>query len=349
MAGLIFLLSTILVRLFCRYATFWGLIDTPNSRSSHQNNTPRGGGIVFVILWLVTILLTSNIFLKHPSDLLLFFPSTLFISLLGLWDDHHSISARKRLMIQIIIATFCVGLLGDVSVLHLFSNQGFYIGWFGSLLAIVAIVWSINLFNFMDGLDGIAGVEALSVLLVGGWLFWPVAPSISQLIWCLAASVAGFLVWNWPKARVFMGDAGSYCLGLLISLFAILGDCRYQISIGYWLILFAGFWVDATLTVIRRFLAGKPLSVAHRDHAYQRLFIAGFSATQILFYFIALNSLLIGIVIWTRFQPQYLSLGLSMAVFLVLLVYWMVERIQPMEKAMEKTKKLKGTKHVKLS
>lgn len=310
----------------------------------HQNTTPRGGGIVFVLLWLFTLVIyfwlqekANNIvglneIVLGKEEMLLLFPSTLFVSLLGLWDDHHSLPARRRLMIQILIALFCVGVLGEVSKLQLFSTDAIYLGWAGSMLAILALIWSINLFNFMDGLDGIAGVEALSVLSVGGWLYWGVQPEIAKLIWLLMIAVAGFLVWNWPKARVFMGDAGSYCLGLLITLFAILGDCRYNIPVAYWVILYAVFWVDATITVIRRWIAGKHLATAHRDHAYQRLFKAGFNAQRILLWVIGLNSLLIGIVIWTRLQPQYLGLGLSIAVSLVLIAYLVVEKIQPMEK-----------------
>jgi Fuc2NAc and GlcNAc transferase len=248
-------------------------------------------------------------------------------------DDPHNLSPKKRLLIQMLVATTCVSLLGDLSNYHLFSKSTVYLGWVGFGLSALALVWSINLFNFMDGLDGLAAVEALCVLSMGGWLYWyEDHKTFALLIWALGISVAGFLVWNWPKARIFMGDAGSYCLGFLIALFALIGESWYSIPVVYWIILYGVFWFDATITILRRLYRGNNVAYAHREHAYQRLHRAGFSHKQVLSYVLVLNSILASIAVLARFNPDYLGLGLSIAILILIIAYCWVEKIKPMER-----------------
>ena len=202
----LFLGSAALVRLFCYYAVKQGLIAIPNARSSHQVATPLGAGVVFVLLWFLCLLVGNVYHLFSVHDLLLFVPSTLVVSLVGFWDDHRELSARKRLLVQVLVAIFCVIMLGDVTALHLSRCTTLPLGWAGLVLTVLSIAWSINLYNFMDGIDGLAGVEALFVFGIGGFFFWHVgAIPLALLTWTLVATVAGFLVWNWPKASVFMG------------------------------------------------------------------------------------------------------------------------------------------------
>lgn len=325
-----------MVWIFRGYALKSGLLDTPNERSSHQVPTPRGGGIVFVFLWFFILGAGFQYHWLSFRDLLIFLPGTLMVSLLGYWDDHRSLSAKKRFIIQILAAVICVYQMGDVSALHLFSKETFYLGSLGIGIAILGLVWSTNLFNFMDGLDGLAGTEALFVLGVGGGLYASFGfTEVALLIWALTVTIAGFLVWNWPKARVFMGDAGSYCLGFLIALFAIVGDIGCGIPIILWLILYAVFWFDATVTLLRRFFRGDQIATAHRDHAYQRLHRAGFSHQQVLFCIIALNCLLVGIVAWVTYRPQLMMVGFWVAIGILSTAYGLVEKIKPMERKMK--------------
>ena len=142
----------------------------------------------------------------------------------------------------------------------------------GGSAGVVAIVWTINLYNFMDGTDGIAGVEAVTVAVASGFLCTMAGLAVpGHVYWLLAAVVIGFLVWNWPPAKIFMGDAGSGFLGFTFAgllLWISAGNARLL-----WpsVILLSVFVGDATTTVLRRMLRGEKWYAAHNSHAYQKL------------------------------------------------------------------------------
>jgi Fuc2NAc and GlcNAc transferase len=137
-------------------------------------------------------------------------------------------------------------------------------------LAALYAVWSINFFNFMDGLDGIASVEAICVALGGALSWWLVQPAGDWPVAVLfAACVAGFLCWNFPPARIFMGDAGSGFLGLVVALLALWSARNTPHLVWSWVILSAVFLADATTTLVRRVRRGERFAQAHRNHAYQ--------------------------------------------------------------------------------
>jgi Fuc2NAc and GlcNAc transferase len=328
----LFLGSAVLVRVFCYYALKHGLIAIPNARSSHQVATPLGAGVVFVLLWFLCLLVGNVYHLFSVSDLLLFLPSTLLVSLVGFWDDHRELPARKRLLVHVLAASFCVIILGNVNALHLSRYTTLTLGWGGVVLTVLSIAWSINLYNFMDGLDGLAAVEALFVFGVGGFFFWHVgAMHLALLTWALVATVAGFLIWNWPKASVFMGDVGSYFLGFLVGLFSLVGDHLYHIPITAWIILYGVFWFDTTVTLIRRFMWRENLAIAHREHAFHRLHRAGYSNTQVLWGIIALNTLLASIAIWA-FKTDSFKWGFGLTLIILTAIYFKIEKQQPMAK-----------------
>jgi len=308
-----------------------GLVDIPNNRSSHQIVTPRGAGIVFVVLWNLALLLSFVLEGLSFRELAIFFPSALIISFLGYWDDIVQLSAKNRFIAQAIIAFLSIIMMGKVHSFHLLNETALYLGWFAVPLAIIGVIWSINLFNFMDGLDGLAGIEALFLFGMGGGLFWAFdANAMAALCGFLVFAVAGFLIWNWPKARVFMGDVGSYFLGFLVAIFALVGDVWYNIPITLWIILYGVFWFDATVTLVRRFLKKENIMSSHRSHAYQRLHQAGYTHQQVLLRVILLNSALMGIVFFAYFQPAYLGVALLVTISLLSAVYLCIEKIKPM-------------------
>jgi len=326
----IFLLSTVLVRAFCALAYRYGLLDFPNARSAHHENTPRGGGLVFVGLWLLALLIGFRYQWISSQTFFVFFPSIAAISLLGFWDDCKSLRASLRLYLQIIIAGGTLYGIGDLTSFHLQHNL-FYVGFAGSILGLLALVWCTNVFNFMDGLDGFSACEALFVLAVGGLLFWWQGHvEIARVVWILVSGVAGFLVWNWPKAKVFMGDAGSYCLGFMIGLLALVGDCWCDIPIALWIILYSLFWFDATVTLIRRFIRKENLALPHLNHAFHRLHLAGYTTTQILTGAMIINIGLAITTIFLYFNRAWIAVGLVGTLVALSLLYWFIERIYPM-------------------
>ena len=319
----VFLASWFLVGRFRLYALAQGLLDNPNARSSHTLATPRGGGLVFILLWLVAGVGSVFWGVWSFAQALAFLPGAVLLAAVGYWDDHHDLPARWRALVHFGVASGSVVTLGLTDL---------PLGWLGAGLAVFAVVWSINLFNFMDGTDGIAGVEALFVLGAGGFFLWQAGGAALAIpAWVLAATVAGFLLWNWPRAKIFMGDVGSSVLGFLIAVFALAGAVWFDVPVLLWVILYGVFWFDATVTLARRVMAGERWYAAHRSHAYQRLHRPlGWSHERILWGVIMVNSALTGLALWAHAMPEMQWVVLGVAVALLCLTYGWVERIAPM-------------------
>ena len=279
--GWIYLLALIsaavLTGLLRRYALATRLIDIPNARSSHQLPTPRGGGLSIVIVFLLGLPVLSWMDVLAPEAMWAIFGAGAWVALVGFLDDHGHILARWRLLVHFIGAAWGLYWLGGLPPL-VFSFPGSSLGaptidpgWVGQILGMFYLVWLLNLYNFMDGIDGLASIEAITVCLGGALLYLSGPEAIGQ--WAapvlLAMTVAGFLLWNFPPARIFMGDAGSGFLGIVLGLFSIQAAWIAPQFFWSWLILLGVFIVDATWTLFRRFLHGEKIYEAHRSHAYQ--------------------------------------------------------------------------------
>lgn len=258
------------------YALQKGIIDNPNERSSHIIPTPRGGGLSFVITTLTALgyayLFNASEITPNTQPFMALFFSGLLVAGIGFWDDHVHIPARWRFLTHSVAALIGLYLLGIPEIP--LPGVNINLGLIGYPLGVIAIVWLLNLFNFMDGIDGFAGSEALFIglsAIIIMLLAMPVDFS-TPIFWLsiLMAGVFGFLVWNWPPAKIFMGDAGSGFLGLMLGLFAIWSS-NLGLSIWSWFILFALFISDATVTLLRRMLNGERWFEAHRSHLYQQL------------------------------------------------------------------------------
>jgi Fuc2NAc and GlcNAc transferase len=190
----------------------------------------------------------------------------------GFVDDRRPLSPALRLVIHLAAALWTLAWLGGLPPFA-FGDRVIELGWAGYVLGSLAIVWALNLFNFMDGIDGIAGSEAIFVAFAGATLGVTHADSsgVAAVAVVLGAACCGFLLWNFPMARIFMGDAGSGYLGYAIAVLAIAATDGSPQSLIIWLILGGVFFVDATVTFVRRLLRREPLHQAHRTHAYQWL------------------------------------------------------------------------------
>ena len=267
--GLAALISFVLTGIVRKYALL-KLLDVPNERSSHQRPTPRGGGLAIVLAFVLTSLLLTLLIDQGFHRLWAIF-GVLPLALVGLIDDHGHVSARWRLLVQFacVLWGFC-WIAWDQFLLFGATDQT--LGWVQFGVGVVFVVWYINLFNFMDGIDGIAGVEALTLMLSAALIvasFGAGSRDEVNLFLLLAFSVGGFLCWNWPPARIFMGDVGSGSIGYLIAVLALLSIVAGTLSLDVWLILGAAFIADASLTLMVRFLRGERWYEAHRSHAYQ--------------------------------------------------------------------------------
>lgn len=267
---------------FIRVAKNGDLMDIPNSRSSHSTPVPRGGGIVFAALFLLSVLMILLISPHGNSRFLLaLIVGGLIVASLGWIDDVRGLSPKTRLGAQFLAVAIALLLLGGFPSLSLGLTR-IHLGMFGFPLALVGGVWLINLYNFMDGIDGLAAGEAVLVSIAAGLLLLRGGePLLSMTLFMLAAFVGGFLVWNWSPAKVFMGDVGSSFLGFVFAVFIIVGERSGSAPALIWAVLLSVFAVDATLTLLKRVLQRKDLAKAHREHLYQQAIIAGHSHKRV--------------------------------------------------------------------
>jgi Fuc2NAc and GlcNAc transferase len=252
-----------------RYALAHHLMDHPNERSSHTAPTPRGGGAAIAGAVFIGLLVGYGLGWLSGAQLSAYLGAGGLVAMIGFLDDHGHVAARWRLLGHFIAASWMYYWLGGLPVVELFGTT-WALGLWGWPLGVIGLVWLLNLYNFMDGIDGLAGSQAVSVCgvacviyVVGGH------PSLLLVPLCMAAEAAGFLGWNWPPARIFMGDVGSGFIGLMIGGMALQAAREVPDYLWVWAILMAVFICDATWTLLRRLLRGEKVYQAHRSHAYQ--------------------------------------------------------------------------------
>lgn len=266
----VFFASSALTELYRRRALALMILDVPNARSSHSVATPRGGGVAIVLSTLTALLILGETRSLSWSSVSGICVGGGWVSLIGFVDDRRHIAARWRLIGHFVAAVWILAMLNGAPRVTMWG-YALSCGWLGSIVAAFYIVWMINLTNFMDGIDGIASVETITVCLGAAMLSAVVAPR--ELLWIapliLAAATLGFLVWNWPPAKIFMGDSGSGFLGFALAAFALQSGAAESRLFWSWTILLGVFIVDATVTLIRRVANGNKFYEAHRSHAFQ--------------------------------------------------------------------------------
>lgn len=252
------------------YARRRELVDVPNARSSHQQPTPRGGGISIVAVTLCAILAAALAEWVPVRAAVALLGGGVLVALVGHLDDRRHVPARWRLLVHLVAAAWVIAWLWPLPPLVL-PGMELQIGLAGAAVSALWIAWALNLYNFMDGIDGIAGVEAVSISAgAAALLLLHNEPGLAFTMAALGAAALGFLVWNWPPAKVFMGDVGSGFLGFVFGSLALVTHSLDALVPWAWLILMGVFVVDATVTVVRRLLRRERVYEAHRSHAYQR-------------------------------------------------------------------------------
>ncbi len=245
-------------------------LDVPNERSLHDTPTPRTGGIAIIVAFVVAVLSICVTFGVSWEGVGISV-AMLLVLIVSVVDDRRSVAFGWRLGVHA-AAALVIAEGVSLQMLELPGWQWLMPGWFGHVVTILTVVWFINLYNFMDGIDGLAGGMgligfcALAVLAVQ-------AGDMAFAATCLAISAGcgGFLVLNFPPARIFMGDAGSSVLGLLAAALSVKAHRDGLFTLWLALLVFSPFVVDATCTLFRRAIAGEKVWAAHRSHFYQRL------------------------------------------------------------------------------
>lgn len=252
-----------------RYALGRQLLDIPGARSSHHTPTPRGGGLAIALTVPAALLALQALGELDPAPVIALCGAGMAVAVIGFVDDHRHVPAHWRLLVHAAAAVWALLWLDsapgvELPALH-FGPAGL-----STALLTLALAWLLNLYNFMDGIDGLASAEAVCTALGGGVLFLVAGrPGEATACFCLAAAAAGFLRWNLPPARIFLGDVGSGFLGITLGVLALHAASLAPQLLWSWLILLGVFVVDASITLLRRLIRGERVAQAHRSHAYQ--------------------------------------------------------------------------------
>ena len=273
------LLSAWLCRRFIDPASRFHVLDHPDHRSLHQQAMPRSGGVAILVAllagwWLgvagnAVPLLQVIIWMSGGAAVL---------GILGVWDDLYDLSPWKRLPVQVLVALLMILAGFSLHYLRLPGLQWPLPSVLGPVFSFLLFLWMTNLYNFMDGMDGFAGgmtVIGFGTLALLGQLAGDGSYTFLALV--VAGAAAGFLRFNFPPARIFMGDAGAPVLGFLAAGFLVWADREGLFPLWIGLLVFAPFVVDATYTLVRRLLRGEPVWKPHCDHLYQKLVRSGWS------------------------------------------------------------------------
>jgi Fuc2NAc and GlcNAc transferase len=314
--------SYLLTRLVLLQSCRLQLIDYPNQRSSHAQPTPRGGGIAIVASSLAAVVVAVLLGIVAIIPALGVLLSGGAVAVVGLCDDRWTLPAWSRLAVHFMAALGLVATVGWLPEIPLGSGYLSF-GILMPVLTVVGAVWLINLSNFMDGIDGLAGAEGVFVMVAGGTLAaLHGSPDVSFLCLSAGAATAGFLAFNWPPAKIFMGDVGSGFFGLLYAAVILIDISREVSHLWVWMILLSAFLTDSTWTLLRRIASGMRVHEAHRTHAYQHA-ASRWGHARVTLGFSVLNVFwLLPLAIASHVHPQYGAALFVLAVCPLAIAAW---------------------------
>jgi UDP-N-acetylmuramyl pentapeptide phosphotransferase/UDP-N-acetylglucosamine-1-phosphate transferase len=277
----IFLVSYFGVAAFLRWSLRKQLLDIPNERSSHTAPTPRGAGVVIVCVGLASYI--GYCYLSGEAVLWAYVAGAMMIAVVSWLDDVYGVSFVWRFLVHSIAALLVIYQAGAWQSLYFpILETKIEMGLAGPIVSFLWIVWLTNAYNFMDGIDGISGIQAVTAgagwLLIGYLLGFSVVSFFGGV---LAFSGLAFLFFNWPPARVFLGDVGSAFLGFTFAAIPFVAGSEYTGKsaplplIALFLVWF--FVFDTVITFLSRLVRGQKVWTPHREHLYQRLVISGYS------------------------------------------------------------------------
>src|SRR3989344_3972792 len=325
-----FLISLLLTQRFCDPASRFHILDQPNDRSLHTQPTPRSGGLA-ILAAVYACGATAIYWLGQPGDAFYGWMggTGAIVAAISYLDGRYPLPSAFRIIGHILAATLIT--FGGFAISHM-ELPGLVLSlpyWIGVIVTLLFVVWMLNLYNFMDGMDGFAGgmtVFGFSAFAVLGLSAGSTLFSVLSLI--VAAAAMGFLVFNFPPARIFMGDTGSSTLGFLaasMSLWAV-----HERIFPFWaaILVFSPFIVDATITLLRRLLQGGEVWRAHKTHYYQQLVQTGWGHRKTVLWEYVLMTACAGSAIWVVRQTetvQWWTIGFWTVVYALLIA--MVRRL----------------------
>lgn len=331
---LIILLAWAITAWMRQYALRKEILDHPNHRSAHAVPTPTGGGISIVLIFMLGSL---SLWISDHLSTQLFLAigiGGILVAAVGWMDDKYDVPIVWRAILYLLAVAWAVYWVAGIA-----PTSGIYPMLTYSLI-VLAVAWLVNLYNFMDGTDGLAAIETIYIALITAiLLFLSGQTGLSALLLILSASCIGFLIWNWPPARIFMGDTGSCLIGFVIGVSAYTSSSSDILPLSIWLILLSVFICDATLTLMKRILNREKWYMAHRSHAYQLIVHAGYTHKQLLIAVVVFNVLvLLPLAITVYYAPLW-QWWLASAAWIITGSAWVMIQLkyrQGMDKQHEK-------------
>ncbi len=291
MAGVIFALAAGATRLAMQMMVF----DEPNSRSSHDHTVPKSGGVAVIGVWALTLFVIYSYTGARELGIARaqyssFMALVIMVAILSLADDIMNINAIFKLGAQIIAASVFAFGIESMTYIFLPYLGRVEVGGMGYFVTIVWIVTFMNVFNFMDGINGLAAgcavIACVIILSVDGGNT-PYMLFLNAFI--LGPALLGFLIFNFPKAQIFLGDNGSQPLGLMFASLAVFGAKQGDFAVTWFVIptIFLPFIFDVAVTLVHRIIRRQPIFEAHREHLYQLLHRSGYSHAAVsMIYFL---------------------------------------------------------------
>lgn len=267
--------SFLLTRRFCDPSSVFHVLDHPNERSLHLRPTPRTGGLAIIFALAMGLAIVALIG-TLPAVFFWIALGGIILAAVSAVDDKLELSALPRFGVHLGVALMVT--LAGLMPTHI-ELPGLIWSWplwMAGLFSALFIGWMINLYNFMDGMDGFAG--GMAIFGFGAFALFGLFAAEFTFAWVnllVVTAVGSFLFFNFPPAQIFMGDAGSSVLGYLAATFALWGANLGVFPLWIALVVFAPFIIDATITLLRRLLAGERVWEAHKSHYYQRLVESG--------------------------------------------------------------------------
>lgn len=305
-----------------------GMLDLPGERRSHSAPTPRGGGASIALVTLGAAVVSGAARLMPWQLVLGFVLGGGIVATVGWLDDRYGLPVLPRMGAHLVAALLLVWSAGGVPRIHL-GTTVVYLGNAGSILGVLGVMWAINLYNFMDGIDGLAASQAVMVALPGGLiLLLAGAQGLALVGFAIAGASAGFLLWNWSPAKVFMGDVSSGLLGFEFAALAIMGEKAGEPSILIWSMLLGVFIVDATATLVWRIIRKQSWHQPHREHAYQLAVQRGYSHQHVTLFAVGIDVLL-GAAAFVAHSWPHVSLGVFSLSFVGLMAGWVWVKPEP--------------------
>jgi UDP-N-acetylmuramyl pentapeptide phosphotransferase/UDP-N-acetylglucosamine-1-phosphate transferase len=310
-------ISALITVLSIRYARHRGMLDQPGQRRSHTIATPRGGGIGIVVVACMAC--SVELMGGQPVALL---AAIVLVAAAGWIDDHRGLGAVPRLLLHLAATgIFLTSLPHQTNM-----PWPWLLGGFG--LALLGVVWSINLHNFMDGINGILAWQAIFALSALSVLCAQRLESTTHAVVLLltASATLGFLPFNFPRARVFMGDVGSGVLGLLIGIGVLWQMTVRETAVFSGLIVCSAFVTDTTCTLLSRMSSGRRWYSAHREHLYQWMTRTGMSHARVVAWYMGWNLLVAAPVLYLANREDAPGFGLfwAIAIYALAAIVWFI-------------------------